>query len=257
MAVTLARRILRDMAAGDPLPDVYPCLAAASIRLRRSNLHEVAGQPGSMKTMFVLDWVRRLGVPTLYFSNDSDESTVASRMLAAATRQPSEKTEGYLRTAREWSAGKLAGFDHVRWSFDPLPSLDEIDLEMEAFNEVYGEYPHLVVVDILGNVSYYEDSDHGSDARILQYLHASARSSGAAFLVVHHTTEAVQGFPCPPRSAILNKQAKLPVLILTVAVQGDSFFIAPVKNRHGYQDASGRGAIQMQVNPELGLFHER
>jgi hypothetical protein len=256
VSVTLARQVLRNLHTGEPLPDVYPSLANAKIRLRRSNLHEVAGQPGSMKTMWVLDWVRRLKVPTLYFSNDSDESTIASRMLAASTGQTSERTEGYLRTASEWSSGKLEGFDHVRWSFDPSPSLDEIDLEMEAFNEIYGEYPHLVVVDILGNVSYYEDSDHGSDARILQYLHSSARSSGAAFLVVHHATEAVQGSPCPPRSAILNKQAKLPVLILTVAVQGESFYVAPVKNRHGYQDASGRNAIQMKVNPEVGTFSE-
>jgi len=256
MSITLARQVLRVLDTGKPLPDVYPSLALAKIRLRRSNLHEIAGQPGSMKTMFALDWVRRLKVPTLYFSNDSDESTIASRMLAANTGRPSDIVEAELRTQREWASGRLQGFDHVRWSFDPSPSLDEIDLEMEAFNEIYGEYPTLVVVDILGNVSYYEDSDHGSDARILQYLHASARSSGAAFLVVHHCTESVPGNPCPPRSAILNKQAKLPVLILTVAVQGESFYVAPVKNRHGYQDASGRNAISFRVNPEVGTFHE-
>lgn len=256
MSVTLARQVRRVVSSGEPLPDVYPVLASAGIRLRRSSLHEIAGQPGSMKTMFMLDWVRRLKVPTLYFSNDSDEATVASRMLAASTNQTLSDSEGYVRLNREWAAGKLSGLDHVRWSFDPAPSLDEIDLEMEAFNEVYGDYPVLMVVDILTNVSYYEDSDHGSDARILQYLHASARTSGAAVVVVHHCTEAVPENPCPPRYAIINKQAKLPVCILTVAVQGNSFFVAPVKNRHGYQDPSGRGALRMRVDPEKGVFSE-
>lgn len=256
MSVTLARTALRDLHTGDPLPDVYPSLAKAGIKLRRSNLHEVAGQPGAMKTTFVMDWVRKLAVPTLYFSNDSDESTVANSMLAANVERAREATEKELRQAPEWAAGRLAGYDNIRWSFDPSPSLDEIDLEMEAFCEIYGEYPSLVVVDILGNVSYYEDSDHGSDARILQYLHASARSSGAAFLVVHHATEAVSGDPCPPRSAILNKQAKLPVLILTVANKGENFYVSPVKNRHGFQDPSGRTAINLRVNPSIGVFSE-
>lgn len=212
-----------------------------------------------MKTMWVLDMIRKMGqhgIRVLCFSNDSDESTVASRMLAGNVQRPQSSVEREMRSDPDWAAGRLAGFDHVRWSFDPSPSLDEIELEMEAFGEIYGDYPDLVVVDILGNVSYYEDSDHGSDARILQYLHALARSTGSAVLVVHHCTEAIPGFPCPPRSAILNKQAKLPVLILTVANKDNTFYIAPVKNRHGYQDPSGRNAIQLKVNPEVGVFSE-
>lgn len=244
------------MASGEALPDVYPSLAKAGIRLRRGNLHEVFGQSGTMKTTFLMDWTRKLGVPTLYFSNDSDESTVASRMLAADVNSPTNVVERELRSAQEWASGRLRGYDGIRWSFDPSPSLDEIDLEMEAFNEIYGDYPELVVVDILGNVSYYEDSDHGSDARILQYLHASARSSGAAFVVVHHATEAVSGAPCPPRSAVLNKQTKLQTLILSVALQGDTFYVAPVKNRHGFTDVTGRTAIQLKVDPSIGVFSE-
>lgn len=256
MSVTLARTVRRGVPAGDPLPDVYPSLAKAGIRLRRGNLHEIAGKAGSMKTTFMGDWIRKLDLPTLIFSNDSDESTMAGRFLASDVRRPTSLVEQELRSQKDWAAGRLSSFDKIRWNFDPSPSLEEIDLEMEAFNEIYGEYPHLTVVDILGNVSYYEDSDHGSDARILQYLHASARSSGSAFVVVHHVSDGAYEQPCPARSDILNKQAKLPVLILTVATRGEDFYIAPVKNRHGFTDQSGKTAIRLRVDPEIGVFSE-
>lgn len=256
MSVTLSRMVRRDIRTGDPLPDVYPSLRQAGIRLRRSNLHLIAGQTGSMKTMFAMDLIEKLKVPTLYFSNDSDEMTVASRALAKRVQRPFETVSSEMRSNREWAGFQLESLFHVRWCFDPSPSLDDIDLEMEAFNELYGEYPHLVVIDILDNVSYYEDTDHGAAARKLQFFHASARSSGAAFLVLHHCTEAVDGHPCPPRSAILQKQNKLPVLELTVATHDKSFFISPVKNRHGRSDPSGRTFVRLNVNPETCTFWE-
>jgi len=209
-----------------------------------------------MKTMFVLDLVRRLQVPTLYLSNDSDETTVAGRMLAANVSRSADVVTEEMRRSREWASSRLAGYDNIRWSFDPSPSLEDLDVELEAFQEVFGEYPWMVVIDILDNISYYEDSEHGSTARILQYLHATARTTGAVVLVVHHATESAECRPCPPRSAILQKQNKLPVLILTTAVQGDSFFLAPVKNRHGFQDPSGRSALSFHVDPDTCTFRE-
>ena len=176
MSVTLSRIVRRDLKTGDPLPDVFTSLRQAKIRLRRSNLHLIAGQTGSMKTMFIMDWVRKLGVPTLYFSNDSDEMTAASRALAQAVQRPAEKVSGEMRNAKDWASAHLESMAHVRWCFDPSPSLDDIELEMEAFNELYGEYPELVVIDILDNVSYFEDTDHGATARKLQFFHSSARS---------------------------------------------------------------------------------
>lgn len=256
MSVTLGRIVRRDLRSGDPLPDVYHTLRRAKIRLRRGNLHLIAGKPGSLKSMFSVDMVKKMGVPTLYFSNDSDESTIAQRVLANSVQRPTEDVAKDMRDDRGWASANLSHMEHVRWVFDPSPTLDDIQLEMEAFQEIYGEYPWLVVVDILDNISYFEDNDHGAAARKLQYLHSLARNTGSAILVVHHCSEGADEDPCPPRSSILQKQNKLPVLELTVAIHGEFFYIAPVKNRHGPADTTGKTFHRLRVNPALCSFSE-
>lgn len=256
MSVTLSRVVRKDLRSGDPLPDVFHVLRRNQIRLRRGNLHLLAGKPGSMKTMFGLDLTKKMQVPTLYFSNDSDESTVAQRVLANAVQRPTEAVARDMKDNKRWASDNLDSMEHVRWVFDPSPSLEDIEIEMEAFNEIWGEYPWFVVIDILDNISYYEDSEHGSISRKLQYLHGLARNTGAAILVMHHCSESAEENPCPPRSSILQKQNKLPVLELTVAVHGEAFYVAAVKSRHGPSDQTGHTAYRLRVIPETCSFSE-
>ncbi len=256
MSVTLGRIVRRDLRSGDPLPDVYPTLRRNKVRFRKGNLHLVAGKPGSMKSMWGVDLTKKMGVPSLYFSNDSDESTIAQRVLANSVQRPTEDVAKDMRADRGWASANLSHMENVRWVFDPSPSLEDIQGEMEAFNEIYGEYPHWVVIDILDNVSYFEESDHGAASRKLQFLHSLARNTGAAILVIHHCSDGSDDNPCPPRSAILQKQNKLPVLELTVAVHGEWFYIAPVKNRHGPSDMSGKTFYRFKVNPNTCSFSE-
>jgi hypothetical protein len=83
----------------------------------------------------------------------------------------------------------------------------------------------------------------------LKYL---ARDTNASLLLLHHTSEAVNGDPCPPRSALQGKVAQLPALICTVAQDARGFLaVAPVKNRYGKADASGATAHWLQFNPEF------
>lgn len=256
MSVTLARRVRGGVETGEPLPDAYKVLAAAGIRFRRGNLHLVAGQTGSMKTMWLLDMVKRMNVPTLYLSNDSDEATIAERLLASALQRTTEEVAADMAAMPSWAGSILAQHDNIRWSFDPGPTLDDIDLEMEAFAEVYGDYPQVLVVDVLKNVSYYEEKDAGSYARVLQFLHTSARTTGTCAIVVHHCAEGARAEPCPPRASVLQKQNELPVLITTVAVHGSYFYVAPVKNRHGSQDPTGSTAYRLRVDPQTCTFWE-
>lgn len=212
----------------------------------------VAGPPGSMKTIFTLNMVDRMNVPTLYFSSDSDDFTMASRVLAMKTGETTETTEEWTRTSVAMAQRVLAGFDHVRWSFHSSPSLDHMEAKADAYAEINGEYPHLVVIDILMDVDY-EGAGEQNYWALMSELKDLARKWMSAILIVHHTSEGVKGEPCPPRSAIMGKANQLPALIITL--NGDSINgtldVAVVKNRFGPQDPTGRNHFQMTAEPAL------
>ena len=85
---------------------------------------------------------------------------------------------------------------------------------------------------------------------IMKELKYLARATNSAVVVLHHTSEAVLGTPCQPRSAIQGKVAQLPALICTLGVVGTSMGVAPVKNRYGRADAGGALMTWIAFNPE-------
>lgn len=219
----------------------------------------IAGTPGSLKTVFALNLADKTKVPTLYFSNDTDEKTVALRLLATRVQRSTTDLEDKIERSPEWASDTLSDMDHIRWSFHSSPSLPYIEEEMASFEELYGEPPHLVVVDVLMGVDYAEDSEHASLARIMAYLKFLARDSGACFLVVHHTSEKVRpssGNICQPRWAILQMVNQFPILILTVAFQNGRFYLSPVKNRNGPGKDDGSMALEMPVNAATATISE-
>jgi RecA-family ATPase len=86
---------------------------------------------------------------------------------------------------------------------------------------------------------------------IMKELKFLARDTNAAIIILHHTSEAVPGNPCQPRSALQGKVAQLPALICTLGVVGTSMAIAPVKNRYGRADANGNMLAWLSWNPEF------
>lgn len=211
----------------------------------------IAGPPGSMKTMFLLNMVNGMGaVPTLYLSSDSDDHTMASRVLAMLTGEPSEETEKWLKTNVERASVTLKDFQFVKWCFDPAPSLDRIWNELDAFAEIHGQYPHATIIDILMDVDY-EGVSEQNYWRLMAELKIIARETQTALIVAHHTSESVKGEPCPPRSAIMGKANQLPVLIFTLMGDGRNLHVAVVKNRYGPADVTGRTAYQFTAEGDL------
>jgi RecA-family ATPase len=85
---------------------------------------------------------------------------------------------------------------------------------------------------------------------IMKELKFLARHTNAGVIVLHHTSEAVEGRPCQPRSALQGKVAQLPALIATLGVVGTSMAVAPVKNRYGRADANANINVWLAFNPE-------
>ena len=255
MSFKLARAVKRGLTNGEPLPDVFRSLKDRGIRFYRGGTILVGGVPGSMKTMFIGHLVDSMKVPTLYISNDTNELDTVSRYLARRTKQDSNIMRMKALRDPDWAAEKLSDMDWVRWNFNASPSLEEIEEEMMAFEELWGEHAHLVVVDILMKVDYYEDGG-GSLEGIVRYLDKLARDTGACIIIACHTSENEDGHPTQPLKAILNKVSKLSTLVLTTAYDGNTFYLAPVKNRNGFADATGYTSIQFLVDPATATLEE-
>ena len=155
----------------------------------------------------------------------------------------------------EWASRRLADMDWVRWNFNAAPDLEEIEEEIMAFEELWGDFPHLVVVDILMKVDYFEDGG-GSLESIVKYLDKLARDTGSCIIIAHHTSENDPGYPTQPKRALLHKVDKFSTLVLTTAYVDGIFYVAPVKNRNGFADATGHSYVQFFVDAPTATIEE-
>lgn len=223
-----------------PLPFPWEVWKEKRAILNRGALTVIAGGPGSGKTITAMNIVKRLKVPTLYFSNDSTRYTVVSRGYSMSAETDISDTEKLVTEDPVKVAEVLKEWAHVRWDFSPSPDLEEIFKHGDAFRELYGEYPPLTVVDIIMNVDQGEGSTNDQKYwGLFKELKMMAVDWNTALLAIHHSSENVKGNPCPPRSAIMGKANQLPELILTQAITGDKINVAIVKNRNGPSDETG------------------
>lgn len=253
---SLARSIRRPDKGGEPLPTVYHTFDQAGVFLRRGETTMLAGAPGSGKSSVGVDIAVKTKVPTLYFSADSTELTMASRLGSMLTRRELQEVEQMILQNPVWAGDMLGGVDHIRWVFDSAPTFGDIGSEVEAFEEVWGAAPQLIVIDNLTDVTDDDGGDEFSTLRStmkgIKYL---ARESNAALLVLHHTSEASEGNPCPPRKAIHGKVSQMPAMILTLAAQSNGYMaVACVKNRQGPADPSGKTAMYLTFQPSIMLL---
>ena len=77
--------------------------------------------------------------------------------------------------------------DDIFFCFDPALSLRDIDLEIQAYEEVFGEgHLALVVIDNLLNMNTGDAGDFAALIDSLSALHSLARAKDVAVLVLHH-----------------------------------------------------------------------
>ena len=236
------------------LPDPFPGLAQSKykVRFRRGQLVMLAGPPGAGKTTIALVAAIRMGVPGLYISADSDETTMAARTAAAITGQPVATVEEAIRNGvYEQQYGPDLADLKLRFMFDPSePSLEDIAHALTAWVEIHGEPPQLIVVDNLMNLRTEEGNEWTAMRQSVKDLHWLARSSKACVIVLHHTSEQDSNHisQAPPRGAIQGKVTQLPALILTAANNLGEMWVAVVKNRHGTADPHAKNPLRWVVD---------
>ena len=246
---TLSRSVSRGVVGRDPLPPPFPSWAERNMYLRRGAVHLFSGVAGSYKTMVVLNAIANMGVPTLAFSNDSDNLTVASRLLGIATGRDTEALEDWISQYPAEASQALARYDYLKWMFAPNPTLDDLWLELYAFHEVNGRWPELIVVDILSNVGHDYGDEWATLREVMRQTNVIARETDAAVLLVHHCSDGSRN-TVPTRAEVLGKISALPVLMVNFgADEYGNLYAAAVKNRFGKSDKDAKNPWRMTVQP--------
>jgi predicted ATP-dependent serine protease len=134
-----------------------------------------------------------------------------------------------------------AGVNHIVFDFNTSPSLKDIQEATESFAVMYGDFPHLLVVDNLRNV-YSPEDDTAAQQHNTEDLKVLAAETGSAILLLHHVTGAFEdGSVIPTLAALENKIGKVPALVVTLShgKLGD-LRTSIVKNRYGPASPAGR-----------------
>jgi hypothetical protein len=215
----------------------------------------VAAAPNAGKSMFALIYAMKANVSTLFFSADTDTTTVMMRAASAASGHSQVSVELNLSNDKHYYDKHFGKLNHIKWVFDSSPSLDDIELEIRAYVELYGEAPELIVIDNLMNVAAETDNEWAGLRAIMMELHDMARKTEACVLVLHHVSEQSEyGSPSTPpaRRAIHGKVSQLPALILTLGYEPDQgggvLRVAAVKNRFGPHTADASKWATLFVN---------
>ena len=236
-----------------PLPDVWADLAAKQIKFRRGQVCMVAAAPNAGKSMFGLIYAVKAKVPTLFFSADTDTTTVMMRAAAHTSGHNQVNVEQNLSADSHHYDVHFEKLKHIKWVFDSSPSLDDIELEVKAYVELYGQAPELIVIDNLMNVAAETDNEWAGLRAIMMELHDMARKTEACVLVLHHVSEQSEygsATEPSPRRAIHGKVSQLPALILTMGFNPENaqLKIAAVKNRFGPHRADGKDFATLYAN---------
>ena len=236
-----------------PLPDVWKDLLNKQIRFRRGQVCMVAAAPNAGKSMFALIYAIKAGVPTLFFSADTDIATVMMRTAAHISGHNQTLVEENLTKNPSYYDSKFDKVKNIQWVFDSSPSLDDIEMEVKAYIELYGIPPELIVIDNLMNVAAESDNEWAGLRQIMVELHDMARQTEACVMVLHHVSEQSEYGSTtepPARRAIHGKVSQLPAMILTLGYEPiqNLLRVAAVKNRFGQHTADGGDYISLFVN---------
>lgn len=240
--------------AGEPLPWMPPALAAKKAQLRRGHLHIFASAPGVGKSVVAINvtlWNQ--GVPTLYLAMDGDATSMSMRVLQAYSQSTRDEIEQELKFGSPDIDRAFDTIDWVRWDFPNTPDMEEIRDRVWAFAEIFGEFPHLIVVDNLMDVVYEQTAAAYTDAE--SALTALARAANAAVLVLAHVNGLHEGGrDVIPLSGVMFKATKKSSLIVSLHPGAFSgvLFASVLKNRDGPADPSG-----LAVRAQLTADYER
>jgi hypothetical protein len=221
----------------------------------------LAGVPGAFKTALALNevvsWADQ-GLYTQYFSVDSDESTIVERLNGIVTGKSMQEVEAFTRTNPAYFDSQLYNRlgDKVMFEYQNQ-SWDSMVYHVASYEQKYGAYPDVVVVDNLIDLApdVYAFSEMQA---IIKNADSLAKKIGAHVHILHHARlvshdsgmDVTPGLP-PPAQEIQGRMTQFPTLVMTLGAAGMNLRLAVVKNRFGWQFPDARVSHPFIVRPNM------
>jgi hypothetical protein len=243
--------------AGKPLPSPFEGLDKLGAKFRRGQVSLLAAASNGGKSAVAshLSVFGRYddgeGIPTLYFSADTDRITLGSRVAAGVLRKPLPEAEHLLRVGDQDAWGELASAtSHIWFDWSSVLTYKHIEEEVEAYGYGLGDWPQLIVVDNLINI-ITEEGWKGVD-EAMHWLQGVATTTNSHVLVLHHVTGSfVSGNVPIPKAGLLDKVDKRPRLIITLHQPSRNILkMCVVKNSSGPSESMGNYACEIAWLPE-------
>src|SRR5262249_2319698 len=126
------------------------------------------------------------------------------------------------------------------------PDFEEVQVQVDAFNQRYGLPPDVVVVDNLGNQTSGLDNEYALLKALTLELDKLAKVEQTAVIAAHHTTDLVDMEPAA-RDKVLGKISQYAALMLSVNYNPETqeYKVAVVKTREGASDVAARNPVTM------------
>ncbi|GAB3912616.1 hypothetical protein GCM10029964_120680 [Kibdelosporangium lantanae] len=236
-------------------------------RFLRGQLVLVAAGPGTGKSAFTLSLALKSRVTCLYFSADSDAFVQLTRSIAVLTGMPLSQAAEVVLNGRLHEVRKALTGLPVRFNYEASPTLDRLETSIEAYEEVYGDYPDLIIVDNVTNVRSGLGTDDGDPFSglegLMDYLHTMARETEACVIGLHHVTGQYNDSDKPiPLSGVKGQIARVPEMVLTLHRRIDEYgpdtlAVSTVKNRGGRMDPSGMSFVELDFDTDRMLIRDR
>jgi hypothetical protein len=241
---------------GRPLPDPFPqAFGRNGIHFRHGATSMLAGRPGSYKSIIALNlavvWAKRGTV--LHFAADSDEATVAKRMVSIITGDSTDSVE------KAFEANKVSHYvdalskplESMRFVYRQM-DMDGIANQVAAFEAVYGDYPDVIFLDNLINFVDRPD-DWGGMLLLTKELDGLARETKSHICILHHARidkDSDSGSP-PDDNEIQGRVTQIPRTVITVGARWGQVTLSCEKNTNGPQKM---GWLNFQVLPNFRLI---
>jgi hypothetical protein len=194
----------------------------------------------------------RMGVPALAFLLDTDQLSAAARFGSILSGDRFGQVKANIDSYGE-TLSSLRDTQVVFYAQD----MDDIRLQVSAYEQRYGLGPDLVVVDNLGNLTSAMDNEWALLKALTLELDLLAREMNCAVLACAHVTDLETTNPAG-RTKILGKISQYPRLILSVGfdpVTGE-YKVSAVKNSSGPSDVSASHPVTMYADFSRMLISE-